>query len=144
MARRDSFATANEGINYVDPNSLLYTYFHAAIVYRIYLDGIKDCNGWVEHTEKTHLDNINDIIIQEINKMCNRIIPDEEKPNVISNNEQAFECQNNILVYSAQLHSIKQVNTSTLVSCLDNFIQENNEITVGGHGLKIMKECTRG
>ena len=114
-------------------------------MYRIYLNGIEDCHQWRDRSITEKVSSTGDQIIHGIlsQAQCDWI------PNFIAlNGKQAyFSCPKNkkikdSVIYNFHLLGSPMANTTLLVSCLDQWIQDSIIILVHGANLQIIKECS--
>ena len=121
------------------------------VVYRIYLNNIPNCYQWTETSSiKDKKKDINDRIFDGIRKQCSQTQL-LSSPIIIGENGDhgagGYKCPENhniknSVMYDARLHETSQANTTLLVSCLDQWIQESKVFEVNGVELGINKECT--
>lgn len=117
-----------------DPNS--------DVIYRIYLKITSKCSDWTESSIKDKVSDINNQILRGIRKVCENIqVPDE----IITNDDHAYKCPKHLpnnVMYEAHIQGTSQTNTTTLVSCLDKWLEQVKVIQVNLVELSINKECT--
>lgn len=113
--------------------------------YRLYLflNDVENCNNWQSDGTIVKRQSINDVIIQAMRQECNN----ETTEDFLNAKEGGFQCPKNYkgyIMYNAHLHGTPQVNLSSLLSCMDQWINDpsTESVDVNGADLSIDKVCS--
>ena len=123
--------------------------WYAAVVYQIYLtSNIQNCDEWVNDDISIKVSDLRKAIIDGLKKECSQFheVTSTALEDMFNKNElHAYMCPpntQNSVIYDAHFQEIKQVNTTILVSCLNQWINVTNSIIVDGVDYTINKQCT--
>lgn len=114
-------------------------------MYQLSLKNIHDsCSNWIKHDISKKVDDINNVIIQSLQRQCSEIQVTEDS---ICSDYHGYTCQNNEddhVIYNAHLVATPEATTTKLVQCLNLWFNKSGKITfqVNGIELYLNKECS--